>query len=237
MLRSPNMRRWGNFTDTKGNAEGTLQIGDTRQFPAPYWKMACVCFYKPNFLKRWGKLIFRRFNSNSPSVDIFCFAPPADEPELSATISHAARPCRASNFADRLVQLPRELVAFGWRKFLETAVFISMGRQRALYVGGMFLNDAFDADFDQQRRASRPIPSGQSFAGNRLDVLGWAWLALGILCLMFLREDGERARHRSGHLHFGLQRGAQGHHGIAVADGLVPVLGLCHRRNRRGQTT
>src|SRR5476649_222894 len=31
----------------------------------------------------------------------------------------------------------------------------------ALYTGGMFLNDAFDADFDQQRRVSRPIPSGQ----------------------------------------------------------------------------
>src|SRR5258706_12334478 len=31
----------------------------------------------------------------------------------------------------------------------------------ALYTGGMFLNDAFDAEFDQQRRASLPIPSGK----------------------------------------------------------------------------
>jgi len=29
----------------------------------------------------------------------------------------------------------------------------------SLYLGGMFLNDAFDADFDRQRRAERPIPS------------------------------------------------------------------------------
>ena len=29
-----------------------------------------------------------------------------------------------------------------------------------LYGGGMFLNDAFDADFDQQHRKERPIPSG-----------------------------------------------------------------------------
>lgn len=29
-----------------------------------------------------------------------------------------------------------------------------------LYVGGMFLNDAFDADFDRQHRKERPIPSG-----------------------------------------------------------------------------
>src|SRR6202021_3338880 len=30
-----------------------------------------------------------------------------------------------------------------------------------LYIGGMFLNDAFDVGFDRQRRAERPIPSGQ----------------------------------------------------------------------------
>jgi hypothetical protein len=55
----------------------------------------------------------------------------------------------------------------------------------ALYTGGMFLNDAFDADFDQQRRASRPIPSGKI----SLEIVwrfGWAWLGLGILCLLFL---------------------------------------------------
>src|SRR6266849_6042223 len=29
-----------------------------------------------------------------------------------------------------------------------------------LYVGGMFLNDAFDAEFDAQHRRERPIPAG-----------------------------------------------------------------------------
>src|SRR5215472_16127700 len=29
-----------------------------------------------------------------------------------------------------------------------------------LYLGGMFLNDAFDSDFDAQHRSERPIPSG-----------------------------------------------------------------------------
>lgn len=29
-----------------------------------------------------------------------------------------------------------------------------------LYLGGMFLNDAFDSDFDRQHRKERPIPSG-----------------------------------------------------------------------------
>jgi 4-hydroxybenzoate polyprenyltransferase len=55
----------------------------------------------------------------------------------------------------------------------------------ALYTGGMFLNDAFDADFDQQRRTSRPIPSGK-ISLQTVWRLGWAWLALGILWLLFL---------------------------------------------------
>ena len=55
----------------------------------------------------------------------------------------------------------------------------------ALYTGGMFLNDAFDADFDQQRRASRPIPSGK-ISLETVWRLGWSCLALGILCLLFL---------------------------------------------------
>ena len=29
------------------------------------------------------------------------------------------------------------------------------------YVGGMYLNDAFDAEIDAEERAERPIPSGQ----------------------------------------------------------------------------
>jgi 4-hydroxybenzoate polyprenyltransferase len=53
----------------------------------------------------------------------------------------------------------------------------------ALYTGGMFLNDAFDADFDRQRRAERPIPSG---AISLPAVWRWgsAWLGLGALCLI-----------------------------------------------------
>ena len=33
-----------------------------------------------------------------------------------------------------------------------------------LYAGGMFLNDAFDAEFDTQYRRARPIPSGAGFS-------------------------------------------------------------------------
>jgi len=54
----------------------------------------------------------------------------------------------------------------------------------ALYTGGMFLNDTFDADFDRQRRSTRPIPSGQ-ISVDTVWTFGWAWLALGILLLIF----------------------------------------------------
>lgn len=51
-----------------------------------------------------------------------------------------------------------------------------------LYVGGMFLNDAFDTDFDRQFRQERPIPSGQIterdvwWIGGLLIFFGWLLL-------------------------------------------------------------
>ncbi len=49
-----------------------------------------------------------------------------------------------------------------------------------LYLGGMYLNDAFDADFDRLRRRERPIPSGQ-IAAARVWQLGGVWLGLALL--------------------------------------------------------
>jgi len=54
-----------------------------------------------------------------------------------------------------------------------------------LYVGGMFLNDAFDADFDRQRRANRPVPSG-AISLDAVWIWGWTWLAVGLLSLAAL---------------------------------------------------
>jgi 4-hydroxybenzoate polyprenyltransferase len=54
-----------------------------------------------------------------------------------------------------------------------------------LYAGGMYLNDAFDVDFDRQHRKERPIPSGAiSFAA--VCQLGLLWLALGVACLFWV---------------------------------------------------
>ena len=53
-----------------------------------------------------------------------------------------------------------------------------------LYIGGMYLNDGFDIDFDRQHRKERPIPSG---AITPAEVWGYGvgWLVLGILLLFF----------------------------------------------------
>jgi len=47
------------------------------------------------------------------------------------------------------------------------------------YVGGMFLNDAFDRDFDAEHRPERPIPSGQVSA-QQVFAVGFGLLALGM---------------------------------------------------------
>ena len=51
-----------------------------------------------------------------------------------------------------------------------------------LYVGGMYLNDAFDAEFDRQHRPERPIPSGAITLGEVWG-LGVGWLVLGTVLL------------------------------------------------------
>ena len=48
------------------------------------------------------------------------------------------------------------------------------------YVGGMFLNDAFDRGFDAEHRPERPIPSGQVSA-QQVFTLGFGQLVLGLV--------------------------------------------------------
>lgn len=55
----------------------------------------------------------------------------------------------------------------------------------ALHTGGMFLNDAFDAEFDRQRRVSRPIPSG-AISREKVWVWSFSLLAIGALMLAIL---------------------------------------------------
>lgn len=55
----------------------------------------------------------------------------------------------------------------------------------ALYTGGMFLNDAFDADFDRQHRPARPIPAG-AITCEMVWVWSFGLLAAGALALAIL---------------------------------------------------
>lgn len=51
-----------------------------------------------------------------------------------------------------------------------------------MYVGGMFLNDAFDAEIDARERPERPIPSGR-VTKAAVMAMGCGQLALGVLLL------------------------------------------------------
>lgn len=55
----------------------------------------------------------------------------------------------------------------------------------ALYIGGMFLNDACDANFDRQHRKERPIPSGM-ISERAVWLAGFALLFAGVISLSFL---------------------------------------------------
>lgn len=57
------------------------------------------------------------------------------------------------------------------------------------YVGGMYLNDAFDRQIDARERPQRPIPSGQVSAGS-VFILGFLWLALGLATLLHVTYHG-----------------------------------------------
>jgi hypothetical protein len=54
-----------------------------------------------------------------------------------------------------------------------------------LYLGGMFLNDAFDAGFDRNHRTTRPIPSG-AITETEVWRWGFGWLFLGLAGLVWL---------------------------------------------------
>jgi 4-hydroxybenzoate polyprenyltransferase len=59
------------------------------------------------------------------------------------------------------------------------------------YVGGMYLNDAFDREYDARERAERPIPAGEVRAST-VFALGFGLLGLGLagVAAVALREGG-----------------------------------------------
>lgn len=51
------------------------------------------------------------------------------------------------------------------------------------YVGGMYLNDAFDAEIDRRERPHRPVPAGRA-ARSTVFAMGYAMLAVFVLLLL-----------------------------------------------------
>ena len=56
-----------------------------------------------------------------------------------------------------------------------------------LFLGGMFLNDAFDVEFDRQYRQERPIPSG-AITLDEVWRWGFGWLGAGTAILILLNK-------------------------------------------------
>ncbi|MBL9172733.1 MAG: UbiA family prenyltransferase [Verrucomicrobiales bacterium] len=54
-----------------------------------------------------------------------------------------------------------------------------------MYVAGMYLNDAFDAEFDRQHRRTRPIPSG-AISVETVWRIGWGLLGVGWVVVAML---------------------------------------------------
>jgi 4-hydroxybenzoate polyprenyltransferase len=65
----------------------------------------------------------------------------------------------------------------------EKLVLLIMGAT-ALYTGGMYLNDAFDSEFDRQHRSERPIPAGHITSGEVWGY-GLGLMFLGLVLFLF----------------------------------------------------
>lgn len=67
--------------------------------------------------------------------------------------------------------------------FGPAALALLVGVGSAFYEGGMFLNDAFDAEIDARERPGRPIPSGLVTRGTVLGI-GYGLLVAGLALLL-----------------------------------------------------
>lgn len=74
---------------------------------------------------------------------------------------------------------------------LDLPVMLAAGVALTLfYLGGMYLNDAFDAAIDALERPERPIPSGRVSRAT-VFALGYGMLAAGLLTLVFVGRQAQ----------------------------------------------
>jgi len=68
---------------------------------------------------------------------------------------------------------------------VDPRLFIMLVALSLFYVGGMYLNDAFDHEFDAKARPERPIPSGQVSAAQ-VHAFGFGMMAVGLVLLAWV---------------------------------------------------
>lgn len=71
-----------------------------------------------------------------------------------------------------------------------TPLVALLGAMTLFYIGGMYLNDAFDAGIDAAERPERPIPSGRVTRATVFG-LGFAMLGGGIALVALVVTDGD----------------------------------------------
>jgi 4-hydroxybenzoate polyprenyltransferase len=105
---------------------------------------------------------------------------PSGSPDSSA-LHVALRLGRVSNVPTVWTNVAAGLALTG--AGLRPALLVLLGLAVSLfYVGGMYLNDAFDADWDRRHRPERPIPAGLVQA-RTVYLAGFAMLAAGLVII------------------------------------------------------
>jgi 4-hydroxybenzoate polyprenyltransferase len=106
-------------------------------------------------------------------------------------LSVALRLGRVSNQPTVWTNVLAGIVLAGGANASTLSVIILIAGIALMYTAGMFLNDAFDADFDRQFRPERPIPSGQ-VTPTSVFAAGFGFLAVGALLIAgtSIRADG-----------------------------------------------
>ncbi len=99
----------------------------------------------------------------------------------TTNLSVALRLGRVSNLPTVWTNVLAGVVLAGGEAYLPLLALL-LAAMSAMYVGGMYLNDAFDHEIDARERPSRPIPAGL-VRPSTVFAAGFGLLALGVLLL------------------------------------------------------
>lgn len=105
------------------------------------------------------------------------------------TIQTAFRLGRVSNLPTVWSNTLAGLVLAGGASVSFSLALVTALAMSLFYLGGMFLNDAYDAEFDREHRADRPIVTGE-VSERTVFVWGYGLLAAGLFLLAIAGSIG-----------------------------------------------